>query len=247
MREWIVSILVFFAFWCAFSSPALADELFFGQRERTNHPKFGTVELAVLYRPLALPQVVVFDNEGYLLAASPQSRGFIIGCDHPAEFQTCRVYDGVQGLMYEPDVQLWERGRTVEMDGRAFGDGYGSYSEKEYGFSQRPATFIEKVSFDAKGVVEAPVVSLLHVLWWVVALSFVARPLWRWRRAWQQSLPLSPWSIALGFVSSLPFWSMCYLATLVWQINPYSVYFFCYVFVTGGLIAVALTRPKAVV
>lgn len=236
--------VLFLALWI-FSSAALAETLSFGQRERIDHVKFGSIEFAVLERPIGLPQVVAFDSNGYLLAATPQAHRIVIVCNRAAAAQRCRIYDGVEGLVYEPEYQLWLRSRQIEMDDQPLGEPYADDPYLEYGFAQRPATLSEKLSFDAKGILQTPIVSLLSILWWSVACSFLARPLWRWKRARQQLSSVSNWSIVLGIVSSLPFWVMSYLATVIWSHAPYSQYFLFYVFTAGALVATVLARPKA--
>lgn len=149
--------------------------------------------------------------------------------------------------MFEPEYEKWAQGRIIEEEGRPPRDAYPEYLDIEYGFAQRPATFIEKISFSAVSMVNSPIATLLSVLWWAIAWSFVARPFWRWKRNGLQIIPLKGWSAALTVLSILAFLGMSFLAACAWLIQPYSIHFLFFVFILGAVIAVVLTRRKAVV
>lgn len=248
MGEWHRNALALILLWFGLCSSAFAHSPYFGQTEKIDHADFGTVEFAVLYGDgifFADPsQVVVFDNDGYLLAATPQSEALLIRCDQSGSAPICRVYDEVRGLVFEPDHEQWARGRIIEEEGRPPRDAYPEYIDIEYGFTQRSATFMEKISFDAAGILNAPIVTLLSILWWCVAWSFVARLLWRWKRNGWQTSPLRGWAVVLGVLSVLALLGMSLLAAYAWLLEPYSVYFSWFVFSIGGLLAAILTRPK---
>lgn len=132
------------------STPAQAHSPYFGKGEKIDHPDAGAIEFAVLYGDgiiFADPaQVVVFDREGHLLPATSLSQGFVIKCDRSDARPTCLAYDELQGIVFEPDYGNWAQGRIIEEEGRPSGDAYPELMDIEYGFTQRPATFIEKYS-----------------------------------------------------------------------------------------------------
>ena len=233
---------------CGIFSPAQAHSPYFGQSEKTNHPDFGAIEFAVLYGDgiiFADPaQVVVFDSDGHLLAATPLSEAFLIRCDSSGAQPTCLAFDELQGIVFEPDFEKWAQGRIIEEEGRPPPDAYPEYLEIEYGFTRRPATFVEKISFSAMSMVNSPIATLMSVLWWAIAWSFVARPFWRWKRNGLQTLPLKGWSVVLTVLSILAFLGMSFLAAYAWLLQPYSIHFFFFVFILGAVVAVVLTRKK---
>ena len=235
--------------WCGALSPVQAHSPYFGQSERIEHPEFGVVEFAVLYGDgifFADPsQVVVFDNEGYLLAATPQSEALLIRCDGSVTPTDCRIYDELRGTVLQPDYNQWARGRLVEEGGRPSRDAYPKYIQ--YGFTARPATLYEKFYFEASGVVGSPIGSILSVLWWVSAWSLLARLAWRWKRNGWQLRPLKISSVAFSVLGLVAFVGMSFLAAYGWLLSPYSLDFFLFAFISGALIAAILTRPKAVV
>ena len=237
------------AIWCCTLSPAFSHSPYFGQDERIDHPDFGVVEFAVLYGDgiiFADPsQVVVFDSDGYLLAATPQSEAFLIYCDRSGGVPACYAYDEMRGLVFEPDYEHWSRGRIVEEDGRPPRDAYPEYMDIDYGFTQRSATFQEKIAFDVVGILNTPIATLIAVLWWGVAWSFVARVFWRLKRNRWQVFPLKGWAVVLGVLSVVAFFGMSFLAAYAWLLKPYSACFFWFVFSVGALIGVVWTRPKA--
>jgi hypothetical protein len=238
-------------FWNGFLSFAVAHSPYFGQKESISHPSFGNVEFAVLYGDgifFADPsQVVVFDSEGYLLGATPQSEALLIRCDRSHGSPTCQVYDALSGLVFEPDHEQWVRSRKIEEAGRPARDAYPEYMDIEYGFTQRPATFSEKISFEAVAIFNAPAATLLSVLWWSLAWLFVVRLVWAWKRKGWSILPIRIRSVTFGILSILAFVVMCILALYGWLQQPYSSYYFFFVFFAGALIAAVLTRPKEAV
>jgi hypothetical protein len=147
----------------------------------------------------------------------------------------------------EPDYERWALGRRIEEDGKPPLDAYPEYMGIEYGFTQRPATFIERIEFDAHRILSAPIATLLAILWWSVAWSFVARPFWRLKRNEWQVSPMTGWAIILGVLSVLVFSLMSLFAAYAWFLEPYSIYYFAFVFTFGALLAANLTRPKAAV
>jgi len=241
--------VVLLLFWSGLFSAALAHSPYFGQSESIDHPDFGKIKFSVLYGDgifFADPsQVVVFDREGYLLAATPQSDVLLIRCDYSDDTPTCHVYDELRGLVLEPDYKQWARSRIIVEEGRP--NAYPEIMDIEYGFSQRPATFAETISFEVAGFLNAPGDTLLSVLWWGVAWSFIARLFWRLKRNGWQMLPMRGWAVVSGILSILAFLGMSFLAAYAWLLKPYSFHFFLFAFIMGALIAVALTRLKAVV
>lgn len=233
------------------SAPALAHSPYFGQSEKISRPDIGAIEFAVLYGDgiiFADPaQVVAFDSEGHLLAATSLSSAFIIRCDRSDARPTCVAYDELHGIVFEPDYENWAEGRLIEEQGRPPGDAYPEHMDIEYGFTQRPATFMEKILFNAQSIVNAPIATLLSVFWWAVAWSFVTRLVWRWKRNGWQLIPLKGWSVVISFMSVVAFLGMSFLAAYMWELFPYSAYFFSFVFILGALIAGMLTRTRAVV
>lgn len=238
-------------FWNGFLSFAVARSPHFGQKESISHPGFGNVEFAVLYGEgifFADPsQVVVFDSDGYLLGATPQSEALLIRCDRSHGSPTCRVYDALRGIVFEPDYEHWVRSRIIEEAGRPARDAYPEDMDIEYGFTQRPATFWEKISFEAVAIFNAPVATLLSVLWWSFAWLFVVRLVWAWKRKGWAILPVKIVSVIFGILSILAFLVMSILAHYDWLQQPYSSYYFFFVFFAGALIAAVLTRPKEAV
>ncbi|MGR3823809.1 MAG: hypothetical protein ACU0A5_14670 [Salipiger marinus] len=238
-------------FWFGASSPVEAHSPYFGQSERIEHPKFGVVTLAVLFGDgifFADPsQVVAFDSEGYLLAATPQSEALLIHCDGSVSPAYCRIYDELRGVILEPEYKQWAWGRKIEEEGRPPRDAYPEYMDIQYGFSERTATLYEKFTFELAGVRNSPLGSALSVLWWVLAWSLLARPAWRWKRNDWQLRALTVSSVISGFLGVLAFIGMSFLAAYGWLLSPYSFYLFLLAFVLGALIAAILTRPKAVV
>lgn len=230
---------------CGLSSSALAHSPYFGQSESIEHPDFGNVTFAVLYGDGILSadpsQVVVFGSDGYLLAATPQSKALVIRCDSSEDTPNCRVYDEGRGLVLEPDYKHWARGRLIAQEGRPPRDAYPEFMDIEYGFGERPATFIEMMFFEAAGNF------LLSVLWWGMAWSFIARPLWRLRRNGWLILPIRGWAVVSGILSIMAFLGMGFIAAFAWLLGPYSFQWFLLSFIMAALISAALTRPKAVV
>ncbi|MEP3437396.1 MAG: hypothetical protein ABJN75_11515 [Hoeflea sp.] len=149
--------------------------------------------------------------------------------------------------MLEPDYKQWARSRIIEEEGRPPRDAYPEYMEIEYGFTERPATILERFAFEGIGVLRSPIRSALSVLWWALAWSFIVRPAWRWKRRNWQLRPLKVPSIALGVLGLLAFVGMGLVAVYGWLMQPYSPYFFLFAFVSGALIAAVLTRPKVAV
>lgn len=251
MWEKCCAVAMLFVLCCGFFSPAQAHSPYFGQSEKISRPDIGAIEFAVLYGDgiiFADPaQVVVFDSEGYLLAATSLSSAFVIRCDRSDAEPNCIAFDDLQGNVFEPDYENWAQGRIIEEEGRPPGDAYPELMDIEYGFIQRPATFIEKILFNAQSIVNAPIATLLSVLWWAVAWSFVTRLVWKWKRNGWQLIPAKGWSVVLSFMSVTAFLGMSFLAAYMWELHPYSSYFFSFVFILGALIAGMLTRTKAVV
>ncbi|KZM42687.1 hypothetical protein [Labrenzia sp. OB1] len=245
----VVVALLFFCF--GLSAPVQAHSPYFGQIEGVEHPDFGFVEFAVLYGDgifVADPsRVVVFDSEGYLLASTPQSQVLSIRCAGSNGLPTCRVYDELRGVVLEPDYKQWARSRIIEEEGRPPRDAYPEYMEIEYGFTERPATILERFTFEVVGVFKSPILSALSVLWWALAWSFIVRPAWKLKHRNWRLRPLKVSSMALGVLGMLAFVGMGLVAAYGWLIQPYSLYFFLFVFVSGALIAAVLTRPKVAV
>jgi hypothetical protein len=247
MLRWRRHALIVFSLSFGLMSSAWAHSPYFGQRESINRPDFANVVLAVLYGDgifFADPsQVVVFDNEGYLLAATPQSTSLFIQCERSDGKTNCRVYDELQGLIFEPNYEQWKRSRIVVKDGHPLEDAYPEYMDIDYGFNQRPATFIEIISFEAKGILKAPIASLLWVLWSCATWSLMARLVWQWKGHGFHILPINWWAIFKGALSILAFIGMNFLGAIV-SLQPLSDYFFLFVFIVGGVLAAILTRPK---
>ena len=176
-----------FVIFALFSSAtcAFAHSPYFGQREKVELSQFGEVEFAILFGDgiiFADPsQVIVFDSEGYLLAATPLSDGLIIRCIRSNDAQSCSIHDVVRGLVYQPYLEQWGRGRAIVEDGRPSGDAYPEYMDISYGFIERPATFAEKISFKAAGIAHAPGSTIFAIFCWCLALVPMARLFWRWR------------------------------------------------------------------
>lgn len=231
--------------------PAQAHSPYFGQGEKITRPDIGAIEFAVLNGDgiiFADPaQVVVFDSEGHLLAATSLSSALVIRCDRSDAKPNCIAFDELQGIVFEPDYENWAQGRIIEEEGRPPGDAYPELMEIEYGFTQRPATFMEKMLFNAQSIMNAPIATLLSVFWWAVAWSFVTRHFWKWKRNGWHLMPLKGWSVVMSFMSVVAFLGMSFLAAFMWELHPYSAYFFSFVFVLGALIAGMLTRTKAAV
>lgn len=251
MEKKCCSAFAWLLIWCGFCSSALAHSPYFGQSEKIEHADFGVVTFAILYGDgifFADPsQVVVYDDSGSLLAATSQSEALLIRCERSADWPICFVYDELRGVVIEPDFEQWARGRTIEGDGRPHGDAYPEYMDIEYGFTERPASFMERVEFEAIGVINSPIASLLAVLWWCAAWSFVSRIFWRWKRHGWQIFPVNGLPVVQGVLSTLAFLGMSFLAAYAWLLEPYSIIFFAFAFILGALLAAALTRPKAAV
>lgn len=248
MRKLRCASVALLVFWLGLLSPSQAHSPYFGQREKIDLSEFGVVEFAVLYGDgifFADPsQVVVFDKEGKLLAATPQSAALFILCNRSNSAPTCSVYDIQRGLMLEPVYEQWARGRLIVEEGRPSRDAYPEYMDIENGFTQRPAAFTEKVRIEAASILTAPISTLLSVLWWAGACSFVTRLFWRWRASGWKILPVRAKAVVSVFVSFLIFLWMSFLAAYAWLLQPYSDIFFAFAFLSGALIAAILTRPK---
>ncbi|MGP3725920.1 hypothetical protein [Cereibacter sphaeroides] len=245
----VVASLIFV---CGLASSAQAHSPYFGQREKIELPGFGMVEFAVLFGDGIVvtdpSQVVVFDSEGYLLAATPQSDALTIHCEVLDGQPQCRVYDELWGLVFEPDYSKWTRDRLIEAEGRPPNDAYPEYMDIEYGFTSRHATFREVVFHEAIDVARSPITSTFALLWWIGAWACVLRPAWKWKRNSFRLRPFKVWSVALGVLGILTFVVMWIMTVVVWlTVEPYSILFFLFVFVLGAVIAAVLTRPKAVV
>jgi hypothetical protein len=240
----VLSILL----WNVFVSSTLAHSPYFGQRESISHRIFGNVQFAVLYGDgifFADPsQVVVFDNEGYLLAATPQSEALLVLCDSSHGASTCRVYDELRGLVFEPDYEQWARGRVIEKEGKPLRDAYPEYMDIEYGFTQRSTTFMENITVGFGGILKAPVAAIFAIMWWSLAWSFIARLAWHWKRNGWAILPLRASAVAIGVFRITAFLGMSSLAAYTWLLEPYSFYYFFIVFMAGALLAAVLTRPR---
>ncbi len=245
LKDGLISFLGVLAIYFFTSLQAFAHSPYFGQGEMIDHPDFGVVEFAVLYGDGIIgadpSQVVVFDNDGYLLAATPQSVSFLIRCDRSGGVPACYAYDEMRGLVFEPDYEHWARGRIVEEEGKPPRDAYPEYMDIEYGFTQRTATFQEKIAFDVIGILNAPIATLLAVLWWCLAWSFIARAFWRIKRNGWRALPVKG---RAAFLSVVAFSGMSFLAAYAWFLEPYSAYFFWFVFLMGAVVAFAVMRPR---
>jgi hypothetical protein len=241
-----ISFLVFAVLVSATS--AFSHSPYFGQREKVELPEFGEVEFAVLFGDgimLADPsQVIVFDSEGHLLAATPLSDGLIIRCSRSDDGQSCSAYDAVRGLVYQPDLDLWGRGRTIVEDGRPSGDAYPEYIDISYGFIERPATFAEKISFEVAGIAHAPGSTLFAIFWWCLALAPMARLFWRWRGNDWKIKPVRFSGFLKALLSVTAFLGMAFLAVFSLLYVPYSILFFLFVFTLGGTVAFVITRPS---
>lgn len=242
----LITVLVFAVFVSATS--AYAHSPYFGQRETVDLPEFGEVEFAILFGDgivFADPsQVIVFDSEGHLLAATPLSDGLIIRCSGSNDGEACSAYDAVRGLVYQPDFDQWGRGRTIVEDGRPSGDAYPEHMDISYGFFQRPATFPEKISFEFAGIAHAPGSTLFAIFWWSLALASLARLFWRWRGNDWKIKPVRLSGVVVAFLSVTAFLAMAFLAVLSLLYVPYLFLFFLFVFTLGGTVAFVVTRPR---
>lgn len=231
----------------ASATSTFAHSPYFGQREKVELPDFGEVEFAILFGDgiiFADPsQVIVFDSEGHLLAATPLSDGLIISCNRSNDGQSCSAYDVVRGLIYYPDLEQWGRGRTIVEDGRPSRDAYPEYMDISYGFIERPATIAEKISFEVAGVAHAPGSTLFAIFWWCLALVPMARLFWRWRVNGWSIRPVRFSGVLVVFLSLLVFLAMGFLAVFSLLYVPYSLLFFLFVFTLGGTAAFVVTRP----
>jgi hypothetical protein len=245
MRKSFCAAVLPILLWSVFVSVASAHSPYFGQSERMSHPHWGDVHFTVLYGDgifFADPsQVVVSDSQGYLLAATPLSDALLFSCDSSHGELHCRVYDELRGFVFEPDYEQWARGGTIEKDGRP--TRYPGH-ELAYGFTQRPATVIEKLDFLFVRILLAPVATIFSILWWTAAWSFVARLLWHWKRNRWAILPIRAAAVGWGFSSILAFLGMSFVAAYAWFIKPSSDHYLLLVFVAGALIAAILTRPR---
>lgn len=238
------------AFLCKAAPPVQAHAPYFGQSEKIEHPEFGVVHYAILYGDGVLfadpSQVVVFDSEGYLLAATPQSRALLIRCDRSLDPAQCQIYDELLGLIFEANYSHWARGRKIEQQSKPFKDAYPEYMDMHYGFTARPATFYEKLFFEVSAALSSPIGSALSVLWWVLAWLLLAHLTWKWKRGCWKLRPLKISSGALGVFSIVVLFVMSMLAAYGRLLFPYSPNFFSFSIILGGLIAAILTRPKEV-
>jgi hypothetical protein len=228
------------------SSSAFAHSPYFGQIERMVHPKFAIVKFAVLYGDGVLlgdpSRVVIIDSAGYLLAATPLSKAFIVRCDRADGASTCRIYDALRGLVFEPNYDQWARRGIIEEEGKP--TAYPEWMDIEYGFTKRLATFIEIVTLEAKGILISPIGSILSILWWGVACSFASRQVWRWKYYGWKMMPFKVDSVFMSALGVLVFIGMSALAFYGWILNPYSVYYFIFTFPFGALLSIVLSRPK---
>lgn len=235
--------------WFLLGSVAIAHSPYFLQTETLETPDYGTVTFAVLYGDGIFgadsSQVVVFNETGVLLAATPEAYALTIQCSHSDDQRSCLIYDELQGIVIEPDFPNWAPGRLIEVDGKPHPDAYPELMGLEYGFTTRPAGFIERVAFNARSLFSSPVESSLAVLWWCFVCSLVARPIWKWKRNGWRIWPARWSSIAVLVVRAVLFLWMSFLAAYSWALGPYSLMYFSFVFSLGALFAIALTRPKA--
>lgn len=241
-----ISFFIFAVFVSATS--AFAHSPYFGQREKVDLPEFGEVEFAILFGDGIIfsdpSQVIVFDSEGHLLAASPLADGLIIRCNRSNDGQSCSAYDKVRGLVYQPDFDQWGRVRTIVEDDRPSRDAYPEYIDISYGFIERPATFAEKISFEVAGIAHAPGLTLFAIFWWCLALVPMARLFWRWRGNDWEIKPVRISGVLLVLLNITIFLTMGFLAVFSLLYAPYSILFFLFVFTLGGTVAFVVTRPR---
>ncbi|CUH54031.1 hypothetical protein [Shimia marina] len=241
----LISFLIFAVFVSA--TIASAHSPYFGQREKVELPEFGEVEFAILFGDgiiFADPsQVIVFDSEGHLLAATPLSDALIIRCNSSHNAQSCSVYDVVRGLVYKPDFDHWGRRRTIVENGRPSGDAYPEYINISYGFIERRATFADKLSFEVAGIAHAPGSTLFAIFWWCLALAPMARLFWCWRANDWKIKPVQFSGVLKVLLSVTTFLGMTCLAVFSLLYVPYSILFFVFVFTLGGMLAFVITRP----
>jgi hypothetical protein len=230
--------------------PALAHSPYFGQKERIDHQEFGIVNFAVLYGDGIIgpdpSQVVVFDSQGYLLAATPLSTSLFISCDHSARNSNCVVYDKIRGLKFEAKKAHWARGMIIEKEGSPPRTAYPEHIGIEYGFSQRPVRFSERISIELAAIVKSPVNAVLSILWWCLAWLLLAKTIWRWKRNGWQVKPVKAASLGVGFLAITVFSAMSLAAFYAWIVAPYSKYYFALVFALGGLSSFIIMRPRQV-
>ena len=232
---------------CVSATYAFGQSPYFGQREKVELRDVGEVEFGILFGDgiiFADPsQVIAFDSDGHLLAATPLSDALIIRCNPSNLGQSCSAYDVVRGLIYDPDPDQWVRGRLIVEGGRPSRDAYPEYMDISYGFIERPATIAEKISFEIAGMAHAPGSTLFAIFWWCLALLPIARLFWRWRvNEWRiESVRFS--GVFAVLLSLLVFLAMGLLALISVLHAPYSLLFFLFVFTLGGTAAFLFTWP----
>lgn len=208
------------------------------------HPEFGKVQVIALYGDgivMADPvRGVVVGPDGDMLAVTPLMVDAQITCDPDQEMPVCRVYDPVDGVIYEPDLGAWQSGALIidTADGRPIADP--ELIDAEYGFIARNATWFERVRFDAMALIQTPRSTFMAILYWAVVWAFVMRILLRWAQSgWRMGpfrIGVLVWTIghialfAVGWV----------LAAFGWMWAPYSIIWAGFVCVIGALLAFAV-------
>jgi hypothetical protein len=238
-------------FWLSFTPPLLAHSPSFGKIESLDLPDFGKVQFAPLYGDGIFffdpVQVVAFDKDGYLLAATPVLENLVIHCNRSGGSPGCIVYDELAGEIYEPDFERWSRGRIISEGGKPPGDAYPEYMKLEYGFIKRSATAREQISFELTSIARAPKDTAIAVLWWAVAWSFLTYLFWRWKRNSWQLRPIRWQVVLLLCVNFAVFAVMGLVAIWAWLIHPVSPYYFLLVSFLGGgiaLLVMGMRRPR---
>lgn len=229
-------------------SPAAAHPPYFGDRQTVQHPEFGPVTYAVLYGDGIIAadpaQVIVYNEEGLLLAATPWSLYKQIICPGSAPARGCAVYDETGLAVFEPDYPAWATGRPIAVDGRPPRDAYPQHTIDAYGFTERPATVGEMVWFTARTVLARPIPALLGTLWWCLAWSLLARLFWQWKRnRWRL------WPVRMGTTFKVIFAPVVFLVlaavpVLTWLHFPTPWFYFLLLLTLGTVLAFVWTRPR---
>ncbi len=226
-----------------------ADSPILAGRKTVAVPGFGQVTLAIRgwdggFAPTEFRAIAV-DSDGHMLAASPGAVLLSWHCGRPGPAPGCVAYDGLGGRVLVPEPGRWGRGRKIaDGQGRALEEDYLDYLDLPYGFSARPATLAEKLSFTVAGMAAAPLPPLLWIGWWCAATAWPARLFWEARRGGWKLLPVKLRAVARVLLAAALSGAMVFLAyhVLLWQ--PRTIWFMLFAFSCGAAISLLAARRR---
>ena len=188
-------------------------------------------------------RAVVVDSEFRVRAVSPLALNLHIFCQHKGS-RHCSVYDSVAAIVYQLDPTSWALGPVIEEQGKPLRTAYPEDMGQNFGFAQRPATFLEIIRFEGDKVLSFPIVAGLSLIFWTLT-ALLYTPL-----AWQVYLNkghLKPWNLSSALLILLRLGGVVgflFIAIVGWAWDPYSIYYASFFALLGLIIALFLSRPK---